>query len=603
MATVTGTAGNDTLAGTSGNDTINALGGNDTILGSAGEDSVDGGAGFDSIDFRSAASALVLNYDVGAFSGSFGTTRFTSVERFVASNFDDQLNGGAGNQNLAGQHGNDTLSAGAGIDTLWGGLGNDDFIFAHVGSANADRVSDFASGADQLLLSRSGMQALGLNGNFAAGDARFVANTGGMAQDANDRVIYETDTRQVWYDPDGTGAATRQLIATLQSGATLVASDIVVVGDTAPGTSVGTEGNDTLVGSDSGNDTLDGRGGNDVLYGMHGADSLIGGNGNDTLFGGEGAGSNLSEDFAADTLNGGSGNDVYHVGDEQDVLVDSGGVDTVVAWVIDWTLGPGFENLDLADDVGTASSGTGNELNNVIRSATEGGTLSGLGGNDTLIARNVQNGVMLIGGAGNDTLQPLGNFGNTADGGPGFDSIDIRTAPRAVVVDFSSGTLEESSQFVTFTGIERFVATNFNDVLNGAGGAQNLAGQNGNDTLWGAAGADTLWGGAGNDAFIFREMGSANADRLSDFASAPDEIRLDDAAFTEIGATGNFAAGDTRFWASSSGAAHDASDRIIFETDTRQLWYDRDGDGSALAELIATITSGASVAASDIVVI
>ena len=79
------------------------------------------------------------------------------------------------------------------------------------------------------------MTALGATGNFAAGDARFWASSTGTAHDADDRIIYNTTTRQIWYDADGNGAGAAQLIATLQSGATLVATDIVVEGGSGGG--------------------------------------------------------------------------------------------------------------------------------------------------------------------------------------------------------------------------------------------------------------------------------------------------------------------------------------------------------------------------------
>ena len=76
-------------------------------------------------------------------------------------------------------------------------------------------------------------------------------------------------------------------------------------------------------------------------------------------------------------------------------------------------------------------------------------------------------------------------------------------------------------------------------------------------------------------------MGTANADRISDFASGSDKLQLDDAAFTAIGAMGNFAAGDARFWASHPAARrHDANDRVVYNTSTGQLYYDADGSGS-----------------------
>jgi serralysin len=191
------------------------------------------------------------------------------------------------------------------------------------------------------------------------------------------------------------------------------------------------------------------------------------------------------------------------------------------------------------------------------------------------------------------------------DGGTGTDSIEFRDrATSGVVVDFGTGTITGgSSGTISFTGVERVVASNFADSLRGAAGGQTLTGQGGADTLWGGLGVDTLWGGGGNDAFVFREMGSANADRVSDFASGADKLQLDDAAFTSIGAMGNLAAGDARFWASSGGAAHDSNDRVLYNTSTGQLYYDADGNGSAAAQLIATVLNAPAVAATDIVVI
>jgi hypothetical protein len=41
--------------------------------------------------------------------------------------------------------------------------------------------------------------------------------------------VWNSATGQVWYDADGNGAGSAQLVATLQAGATLVASDIWVI--------------------------------------------------------------------------------------------------------------------------------------------------------------------------------------------------------------------------------------------------------------------------------------------------------------------------------------------------------------------------------------
>ena len=48
-------------------------------------------------------------------------------------------------------------------------------------------------------------------------------------------------------------------------------------------------------------------------------------------------------------------------------IYDSGGVDTVQAQLTDWTLGAGFENLDMLDHPsGSGHNGTGNALANTI---------------------------------------------------------------------------------------------------------------------------------------------------------------------------------------------------------------------------------------------
>jgi Ca2+-binding RTX toxin-like protein len=229
---INGTAGNDTLTGTTGNDTINGLGGNDLIQeGSGGIDVVDGGAGSDSIEFKTAATgALVVNYGTGSITGGSGSISFTSVERVVAGNFNDQLIGAAGGQNLAGQNGNDTLAGGAGVDTLWGGLGNDRFNFREMGSANADRIGDFASGQDKIQLDDSAFTAMGSSGNLVANDPRFFAAAGASSgHDVNDRVIYNTSTGALYYDSDGSGSGASQLVATLTTIPTLSATDIAVI--------------------------------------------------------------------------------------------------------------------------------------------------------------------------------------------------------------------------------------------------------------------------------------------------------------------------------------------------------------------------------------
>jgi Ca2+-binding RTX toxin-like protein len=231
---INGTSGADTLSGTAGNDTINGLGGNDLVLAGStgGADVIDGGAGRDSIEFKErATSAVVVDYANGTITGgSSGTISFASIERVVAGNFDDSLTGNASAQNLTGQIGSDTLAGAGGLDTLWGGVGTDTFVFRDMGTANADRVADFVSGTDKLHLDDAAFTALGAAGAFSAGDARFAAGAGfTSAQDASDRVVYDTSTGRLYYDADGNGAGAAQLIATFTGNPSITATDIVVI--------------------------------------------------------------------------------------------------------------------------------------------------------------------------------------------------------------------------------------------------------------------------------------------------------------------------------------------------------------------------------------
>jgi Ca2+-binding RTX toxin-like protein len=82
---------------------------------------------------------------------------------------------------------------------------------------------------------------------------------------------------------------------------------------------------------DTTQDNLYGNDGNDVLYGESGNDRLSGGLGDDQLYGDEG--SDLLDGGAGnDLLSGGLGDDVYrfYEGAGNDIIVDTGGLDTIV---------------------------------------------------------------------------------------------------------------------------------------------------------------------------------------------------------------------------------------------------------------------------------
>jgi Ca2+-binding RTX toxin-like protein len=145
---------------------------------------------------------------------------------------------------------------------------------------------------------------------------------------------------------------------------------------------------------------------------------------------------------------------------------------------------------------------------------------------------------------------------------------------------------------LTYTGGGNFTGT-------GNALANVLTGGAGNDVLNGAAGNDVLVGGAGNDVFVFNAApGAANVDAVNDFASGLDRLRLDNAVFTAIGPDGALNA--AAFNAGDFTSGQDASDRLIYNTTTGALYYDRDGSGAAASVQIATLVDHPTLLATDI---
>ena len=59
--------------------------------------------------------------------------------------------------------------------------------------------------------------------------AQFAANASGTAQDASDRIIYETDTGRLIYDSNGNVAGGDVHFATLDAGLAISNADFSVV--------------------------------------------------------------------------------------------------------------------------------------------------------------------------------------------------------------------------------------------------------------------------------------------------------------------------------------------------------------------------------------
>src|SRR5204862_5137317 len=103
----------------------------------------------------------------------------------------------------------------------------------------------------------------------------------------------------------------------------------------------------------------------------------------------------------------------------------------------------------------------------------------------------------------------------------------------------------------------------------GGSGNDTIFARGGNAGLLGGGGNDAISGGGGQDTYAFAEYGTANADSILNFDTSWDKIALDSGAFSTIGAAGRFSGGDVRFFAAAgANSAHDADDRVVYNTST-----------------------------------
>jgi trimeric autotransporter adhesin len=450
-----GLAGNDTLTGSSSADILVGGSGNDTLDGRAGADTLLGGVGndvyiVDSVNdfvkdsvthvdyannfapvidpswFRSDPDSIGFvndpqdpNWAINPqlLAGGIDTVR-TSLATYSLV---QQTNGNAGlhgdienleytgtanfigtgnalNNTITGNTGNDVLDGARGRDTLIGGNGNDLYKVY----SSADRVTETGATA-------------------AAGGIDTINSTTSRVLDANVENL--------------------NLVYTNASS-----SGYTVIGNATDNTITGGSATDRLYGRD-GNDVLNGAGGHDFLYGGNGDDRLTGGDGNDALYGGAGTdtlnggtGNDILDGGAGiNTLIGGAGNDVYQINSATNTIVENTNEGSDVLAInfagtftsYDMTVNAAqVEEAYVTGSLFTASSLTGNALNNIIEGNMAANTINGGAGNDTIwgdgdnpLSPDITgSNDSLLGGAGNDTLYGQGGD-DVLDGGTGNDTM------------------------------------------------------------------------------------------------------------------------------------------------------------------------------------
>jgi serralysin len=492
-------------------------------------------------------SSTLLHVEAAMNSSAVTLTGTAHSDNFLGSSFNDTLAGG---------NGGDFLNGGGGNDILSGGLGNDEF--------------DGSTGTDA---------------------ARFDAAAGAV-------IVNMT-----------AGTATGQGNDTLISIENVYgsASGDTITGTTSANSIFGGNGGDAIDGN-GGTDVLSGEGGNDTFQIDFGyAGSINGGSGTDTVISNDNDLGSLSfaevEILDAQTTNlyatvaqlasfstitpGAGGTNFYAF------LEGAGGtLDFSTRFVSPVLLqveaGMSTSAVQLT---GTAHADffIGSNFDDTLAGGLGNDTIYGGGGNDNL-----------SGGSGNDTM--YGNGGN--------DTYFVGSASDEVFETAGQGTSDWVATSVSYTlgagvQVEKLGTTSNGGIsainLTGNAFAQTITGNAGANILNGKAGNDTMTGGGGADAFVFDTTPNTttNYDHITDFNVAADTIRLDNAIFLAVGADGTLASG--AFYAGA--AAHDASDRIIYNPLTGNVAYDADGTGAIGAIRFATLDTGLALTNLDFLVI
>jgi Ca2+-binding RTX toxin-like protein len=487
----------------------------------------------------------------------------------------DQIVGGNFNDRIYGGEGNDSLAGARGANVVYGGNGDDYLQIYNEGDIgpNADLLADsvFGEAGDDSIQFILGGESVAHSADGGDGIDTLAISFETRSNGSGQVYLYDKliDLRGLWKRGVGkidSGTVRNIEIVTSISGGQ--GNDTIIVGNYSapfyPGTTRprdllidGNNGDDTISGGAS-YDQINGGAGSDTIFGNDGDDYLAagpstagagndlirGGKGNDTINGG-GGNDRLFGDAGDDNVQAQDGNDAISGGAGKDFLSGGEGDDTVQGGAGDDQIYGGGGTNKLYGDADNDSL-FGAEAVDYLRGGTGGDFIFGAGGKDKL-----------FGDAGDDTLQG-GNGADVLYGGDGADTLDE--------------TVQDDSS---------------NDSLFGDAGDDILRGGGGADRLSGGAGADTLTGGAGGDRFLFTSLSAI--DTIADFSrDEGDKIALSKAVFTAFAA-------NTKLTASAfhSGAgvdtAHDASDRILYNTTTGALWYDPDGTGASAAQKIAVL--------------
>jgi hypothetical protein len=268
-----------------------------------------------------AALAVELGDGDDSFDGSALTTE-------VAGGWEENVNGGPGN---------DTIVTGGGNDTITPGPGND---VVHANGGQDRAVADPTPDGNDLLDLGSG--ALNAVDDSARTEPLHLAN--GILGGAGEEDRLEGPVVVI-------GGSGNDSFVSSREGEWLR-------GGPGEDTLVGSQYKDFIFGG-PGNDTIRGEGGEDFLYGGEGNDTVEGGAGNDVIeereeapSGGELLATSNGPSGGTDKLNGGEGNDFILAGSGNDEVEGGPGTDRIFGEAGNDTIEGGAGNDEIAGEAG-----------------------------------------------------------------------------------------------------------------------------------------------------------------------------------------------------------------------------------------------------------
>ena len=132
------------------------------------------------------------------------------------------LTGNTRNNVILGNDGNNILDGMGGVDVIYGYGGADTFSFDNLGQTIVTFIGDFTAGTDKI-----GFEWFEFSSSSPFPASAFV--NGPVAGDADDRVIYNPATGELFYDADGAGSGAQHLFAILSNAPPISAADFVVI--------------------------------------------------------------------------------------------------------------------------------------------------------------------------------------------------------------------------------------------------------------------------------------------------------------------------------------------------------------------------------------